>query len=51
MEEILERVCGLDVHKNSIVACVRTANRKGKPACKEIKTFPTHLRGLKQMSD
>ena len=39
MEEILERCCGLDVHKDTIVACVMIGN--GRQKHKEIKTFST----------
>jgi transposase len=39
MEEILERCCGLDVHKDTIVACIMIGMDKSKR--KEIKTFST----------
>jgi hypothetical protein len=29
MEVIIERVCGMDVHKNNITACIMTPQRKG----------------------
>lgn len=39
MEEILERCCGLDVHRDTIVACIMVGT--GKQKRKEIKTFST----------
>ncbi|TYP74143.1 transposase [Paenibacillus methanolicus] len=36
MDVLIERACGLDVHKKSITACVITSEGK------EIKTFRTH---------
>jgi hypothetical protein len=35
MEVIIERACGMDVHKDSITACIMT------PKGKEIQTFST----------
>ncbi|MCK1999626.1 IS110 family transposase, partial [Psychrobacillus psychrodurans] len=35
MEVIIERACGMDVHKDSITACIIT------PKGKEIQTFST----------
>ena len=46
MEAVLERCCGLDVHKKSVVACVIT------PQGREIHTFrsmtrlPVHDQGV-----
>lgn len=51
MEVAFERVCGLDVHKETVVACVRATNGQGKRATKQVQTFATHLRGLKQLCD
>jgi hypothetical protein len=48
MEAVFEIACGLDVHKESVVACVRAAHDKGKRATRQVKTFEAHLRGLKQ---
>lgn len=39
MEEILERCCGLDVHRDTIVACIMIG--MGRQKHKEIKTFST----------
>jgi hypothetical protein len=43
VEVLIERACGLDVHKKSITACIVT------PEGKEIKTFRTHTVFLLQM--
>jgi transposase len=51
MEAFVEVACGLDVHKESVVACVRRAHGPGKRATRQIKTFAAHLRGLKELSD
>lgn len=45
MEVLIERACGLDVHKKSITACIVT------PEGKEIKTFRTHTIFLIEMVD
>jgi transposase len=44
MEEIHERVAGLDVHKDSVVACVRTMS--GGKTTREIQKFDTTTEGL-----
>ncbi|WP_240419497.1 IS110 family transposase [Paenibacillus periandrae] len=45
MEVLIERACGLDVHKKSITACIVT------PDGKEIKTFRTHTVYLMELID
>src|SRR5271157_2706909 len=40
MEIIHERCCGLDVHKRTVVACIRTQESEG-GTHKDIKTFST----------
>jgi transposase len=45
MEVLIERACGLDVHKKSITACIVT------PEGKEIKTFRTHTVFLLELID
>ncbi|MBP1967908.1 IS110 family transposase [Paenibacillus aceris] len=45
MQILIERACGLDVHKKTITACVVT------PEGKEIKTFHTHTVYLLQLID
>ncbi|MBP1967134.1 IS110 family transposase [Paenibacillus aceris] len=45
MQVLVERACGLDVHKRTITACIVT------PEGKEIKTFHTHTVYLLQLID
>ena len=45
MDIIIERACGMDIHKNSITACVMT------PEGKEIQTFSTKTVFLLQLID
>jgi len=45
MDVMIERACGLDVHKKSITACIMT------PDGKEIKTFRTHTVFLLDLID
>ncbi|MCZ8524142.1 MULTISPECIES: IS110 family RNA-guided transposase [Paenibacillus] len=45
MDILIERACGLDVHKKSITACVMTSE------VKEIKTFRTHTVFLLDLID
>jgi transposase len=45
MEVLIERACGLDVHKKTITACIVT------PEGKEIKTFRTHTVFLLELID
>lgn len=45
MDIIIERACGLDVHKDSITACILT------PEGKEIQTFPTKTVYLIELVD
>ena len=40
MEVLYERCAGLDVHKQTVVACVLTSTAKGK-ASQEVETFGT----------
>jgi transposase len=44
MEVMHDRVAGLDVHKNTVVACVRI--RKGRKVSRELQTFDTTTGGL-----
>lgn len=48
MDTLVERACGLDVHKETVVACVRVACAKGK-AKREVRTFAAHARGLLEL--
>jgi len=45
MDVLIERACGLDVHKKSITACIVT------PEGKEIKTFRTRTVFLLDLID
>ena len=45
MEPMFDVACGLDVHKETVVACVLEA-RPGKKTHKETKTYEANGRGL-----
>jgi transposase len=47
MDVMFEVACGLDVHKETVVACV--SERHGKTVKKETKTFAAHTRGLNEL--
>lgn len=48
MQDILEICCGLDVHKDTVVACLLKGNLDSKPS-KEIRTFSTLLPELEKL--
>jgi transposase len=48
LQDILEICCGLDVHKDTVVACLLKGNVDGNPS-KEIRTFSTLLPELEQL--
>jgi transposase len=50
MDAIYGSVAGLDVHKKTIAACIRRANKQGK-ATEEVRTFGTMTRDLLALSD
>jgi transposase len=50
MERLLERCCGLDVHKASVTACVRVPDRKGKRV-ELVAEFPTMSADLLALRD
>jgi transposase len=50
MEVLHERCAGLDVHKDTVVACVRLAASGGE-ATREVRSFATTTRGLLELSD
>jgi transposase len=50
LKRIVERCAGLDVHKASITACVRTAGEGGEPH-QHIRKFSATTRGLLQLRD
>jgi transposase len=49
MEVVHRRCAGLDVHKQTVVACVRMA--EGGKVDQEVRTFATTSRGLLELSD
>lgn len=50
MRRLIERVCGLDVHKDSVTACVRVPGPGGE-SLQEIRTFQATTRGLLALRD
>jgi transposase len=50
LKRIVERCAGLDVHKASVTACVRTPGEGGEPH-QQIRKFSTTTRGLLQLRD
>jgi transposase len=50
MEQVFERVCGLDVHKATIAACVRVPDGKGKRV-QYVQTFGTTTADLLALRD
>jgi transposase len=48
MQDILEICCGLDVHRDTVVACLLKGSLDGTPS-KEIRTFSTLLPELEQL--
>jgi transposase len=50
MEAIIERCCGLDVHKETVVACVLIGLPEGRPR-REIRTYGTTTAQLEQLRD
>lgn len=49
MDLLYQRCAGLDVHKDTVVAAVRVVT--GEKVCHEVQTFPTHTKGLLELSD
>ena len=49
MDVMYEVVCGLDVHKETVVACV--AELRSKKTTREVRTFEAHTRGLHEMRE
>ena len=50
MKVVIERCAGLDVHKKTVVACVRTPRSgRGKRRRKETRTFKTTMKGLEAL--
>jgi transposase len=50
MQVLYERCCGLDVHKQTVVACLRLTMTGGKES-REVRTFATTTAGLRALAD
>ena len=50
MEEVLDRCCGLDVHKKTVAACMRVPGPDGKPR-EVVRTFGTTTHELLVLHD
>ena len=50
MDVVIERCCGLDVHKRTVVACLVTPGPRGR-AQKEIRTFGTMTDEVLRLAD
>jgi len=51
MDRVVERCCGLDVHKASVTACVRVPAESGGPPHQEVGEFATTTQGLLKLRD
>jgi transposase len=51
MEVVVERVAGIDIGKDEVVACVRTPVADGKGRRKQTRTFKSFSGALEQMAD
>jgi transposase len=51
MDQQIERCCGLDVHKDTIAACVRIGGTPGKRALQHVQTFGTTAADLLLLRD
>jgi len=51
MERLIERCCGLDVHKATVSACVRVTQRPRGKVEQEVRTFPTTTAELLALRD
>jgi transposase len=47
---LVERCCGLDVHKDTVVACVRTPG-KGGERLQQVRSFGTTTAGILSLRD
>ena len=50
MDRVVERCCGLDVHKSSVTACIRVPDEAGE-LHQEVREFAATTRGLLQLRD
>jgi len=48
MDPMFERACGLDIHKETVVACILVRG-SAKSQKKEVRTFAAHTRGLLEL--
>ena len=51
MDVMIERCAGLDVHKKTVVACVRAPSGEGSGRRKAVRTFGTTLAGLEALRE
>jgi len=51
MDRVVERCCGLDVHKASVTACVKVPAESGGPPHQEVGEFATTTQGLLKLRD
>src|SRR5215207_5429804 len=51
MDRVVERCCGLDVHKASVTACVKVPAESGGPPHQEVGEFATITQGLLKLRD
>ncbi|MCP3937333.1 MAG: IS110 family transposase [Actinomycetia bacterium] len=51
MDVIVDRCAGLDVHKRSVVACVRTSGTGRRKRDREVRTFETFADDLVRLRD
>lgn len=50
MDAVISRCCGLDVHRDTVVACVRVVADDGRPR-KQIRTYRTTTKDLSRLAD
>ena len=50
MEIVEERCAGLNVHEETVVACVRTPGERPGRRGQEVRTFDTFALGLKELA-
>jgi len=51
MDVVYERCCGLDVHKETVVACVVVPGASSRQPRKEIRTFKTMTADVLELAD
>jgi transposase len=50
VQVVVERIAGLDVHKDSVVACVRVPGKRRGQRSQEVRTFKTVASGLAELA-